>query len=654
MANFNAGLIISDNNFYDGSALDEAGVQAFLNSKVPDCRAGYTCLKAYAESTSTMSADAMCGAYGGAAAESAARIITKVGRACGISQKVLLVLLQKEQGLVTDTWPSAGQYRKATGFACPDTSACDTRYYGFFNQVYHAAWQFKRYGNPPGTSNYFNWFPVGQTTAVRYSPDASCGSGPVYIRSRATAALYYYTPYQPNAAALANPGGLGDSCSSYGNRNFYAFYTDWFGDPASTQPPFGNFDAAQISDGVLRMHGWAIDPASPSTSVSVQFDITDPSGKKTSASVVANVSRPDVGAAYASIGAGNYHGFSAVYQVGGSGPFTICTTIIASMSNSGGNGTVGCKSIFYSTAINGVPSIVRVSGADRYATAAAFSKSAYPNGAVPVVFIATGESFADAIAAAPAAAAQGGPLLLVYGNAIPGATMDELKRLAAKKIVVVGGESAVSTSVYSQLAMLAPSIQRVAGTDRFDTSRKLAAIAFPAQTAVMFATGWNFPDALSASSVAGATGKPVVLVNGVAGGVDTGTSQYIADRAIKQVQIVGGAAAVSNGLMSGLQAQGVSVTRSSGDDRYLTNNALVSAAFSAADTVYLATGEQYPDALAAAAVAGAKKKPMLMAPGYCLSRYTGKSIATLGTKSVILVGGASALTDNVAALNPCP
>jgi hypothetical protein len=126
------------------------------------------------------------------------------------------------------------------GQGCPDTAACDTRYYGFFNQVYGAAWQLKRYANPPGTSQYFTWYAPGRTWNVRWHPDAACGSSPVSIENQATADLYYYTPYQPNAAALRAGYGEGDGCSSYGNRNFFQYFTDWFGSTqvASTcQPP---------------------------------------------------------------------------------------------------------------------------------------------------------------------------------------------------------------------------------------------------------------------------------------------------------------------------------------------------------------------------------------------------------------------------------
>ena len=65
--------------------------------------------------------------------------------------------------------------------------------------------------------------------AVQFSPQMACGAEVVNIRNPATAALYNYTPYQPNAAARANPRGQGDACSSYGNRNFWVFFTEWFG-----------------------------------------------------------------------------------------------------------------------------------------------------------------------------------------------------------------------------------------------------------------------------------------------------------------------------------------------------------------------------------------------------------------------------------------
>ncbi len=235
MSGFRAGAIISDAVFFDEGTMSAPQVQAFLAQRVAACRSGYTCLKDYRQDTFSRGADPMCGPYQGARNESAADIIAKVGRACGINPQVLIVLLQKEQGLVLSTAPSARAYRSATGYGCPDTAACDAQFYGFYNQVYKAAWAFQRYSNPAGTGPGTSWgtrytrYAKGTTVQVLYHPDASCGSSAVYISNQATASLYYYTPYQPDRQALASGYGTGGRCSSYGNRNFYAYFTDWFG-----------------------------------------------------------------------------------------------------------------------------------------------------------------------------------------------------------------------------------------------------------------------------------------------------------------------------------------------------------------------------------------------------------------------------------------
>src|SRR5690606_16577012 len=160
----------------------------------------------------------------GASNERASKIIAKVAKACDVSAKVLLVLLQKEQSLVTSTAPTPYQYERATGFACPDTAPCDEQYFGFFNQVYHAARQYQRYADP----DIYTWRSIGANT-LQYHPKSSCGTVEVDVKNQATLGLYFYTPYVPNAAALANMYGTGDSCSSYGNRNFWRGFTDWFG-----------------------------------------------------------------------------------------------------------------------------------------------------------------------------------------------------------------------------------------------------------------------------------------------------------------------------------------------------------------------------------------------------------------------------------------
>ncbi len=235
-ADFNPGAIISDAQFFDENALTEAQIQAFLQSKIGTCT-NSRCLNVYRMDTFTREAtkvnniSPLCSRYEGAASETAARIIYKVQKACHISAKVLLVTLQKEQGLVTSNGPSAAKLKIAMGYGCPDTAPCDSLYFGFYNQVYSAASQFKRYTDP--NSTYWNSKKVGTTVNIGYHPKSfdtppTCGKKAVYISNKATHALYIYTPYTPNAAALANLWSTGDGCSSYGNRNFWRNYNAWF------------------------------------------------------------------------------------------------------------------------------------------------------------------------------------------------------------------------------------------------------------------------------------------------------------------------------------------------------------------------------------------------------------------------------------------
>jgi uncharacterized protein with LGFP repeats len=243
LSQFQAGDIISDAIFFDGWSMPTWDVQRFLDQKGASCRTGSDgspCLKVYRQDTPDRAADAYCAFYDGQAQETAAAIVSKVGQACGINPRVLIVLLQKEQGLVTATSPTATKYQKATGFGCPDTAACDSRYYGFFNQVYSAARQYRVYAASP--RNYF----AGRWNTIQYHPNKACGSSSVFVYNQATAGLYTYTPYQPNSAALRAGYGEGDACSAYGNRNFFSYYTDWFG---STHEP----GAAAISDAYYRV-----------------------------------------------------------------------------------------------------------------------------------------------------------------------------------------------------------------------------------------------------------------------------------------------------------------------------------------------------------------------------------------------------------------
>ncbi|MCI1674898.1 MAG: hypothetical protein LKI28_01215 [Ancrocorticia sp.] len=228
---WNAGYIISDAKMFNGSAMSQFQIQQFLDLKGRSCisnRAkGVECLKDYTVATPTMTST-ICKEFQGSASDTAASIIAKAGAACNVNPQVLLVMLQKEQGLVTASGSklTLAAYSHALGFGCPDNGGCDSRYATFAQQVYAAAEGLVRYGTEPIAS----WLKrAGGTYNIAYNPNPMCGSAPVTIKNRATAALYNYTPYQPNAAAIEDLYGSGDGCPSYGNRNFWTLFQSWFG-----------------------------------------------------------------------------------------------------------------------------------------------------------------------------------------------------------------------------------------------------------------------------------------------------------------------------------------------------------------------------------------------------------------------------------------
>jgi hypothetical protein len=276
-SDFKAGDIISDSQFFDDRAMTVEEIQRFLSKKVRRCGSFKKCLSIYTQDTFTREAttvqkngaDPLCSRYAGANDETAAEIIYKVQRACDISAKVLLVLLQKEQGLITNTNPTADKLKIATGYACPDTAPCDAKYFGFYNQVYSAASQLKRYTEP--ASSFYNSKPVGVRSQILLHPNARCGTKSVKIQNLATHALYIYTPYTPNRAALANLSGTGDSCSSYGNSNFWEYYTYWFDAHANLSA-----DVAELNNSVTNAWGALIDDSSCTETASTCFaDYTD-------------------------------------------------------------------------------------------------------------------------------------------------------------------------------------------------------------------------------------------------------------------------------------------------------------------------------------------------------------------------------------------
>jgi putative cell wall-binding protein len=315
---------------------------------------------------------------------------------------------------------------------------------------------------------------------------------------------------------------------------------------------------------------------------------------------------------------------------------------------------LGCKYQWYNPG-GTVPTTSRLAGVDRYGTAIAISRASFPTSGVPTVYLATGDDFADALSAAPAAAAQGGPLLLTSASALPAATLTEIKRLKPAHIVVVGGPGVIPDSQLSALtAATGITPHRIYGADRYLTAQAVASTVFPKATTAFVASGLNYPDAISASAAAGAAKAPIILVKGTSTVADAQADAFFAKATtIKTVRLIGGTGAVSTAVSLGIQRTGKVGTRVAGADRYATSDAVAHTFFPKAASTYYATGLDFADALTGSVAAAQAKSPLVLTRLECLPADQAQLLLASGASSAVLLGGEGALSAQVAKLGIC-
>ncbi|WP_440711145.1 cell wall-binding repeat-containing protein [Herbiconiux sp. YIM B11900] len=343
--------------------------------------------------------------------------------------------------------------------------------------------------------------------------------------------------------------------------------------------------------------------------------------------------------------------------------------------------TIGREQVSVATSATVVHSAVsrdilttRISGADRYLGAIAYSQAQFPGGtrsdsfpdfSVPVVYAADGGAFADALSAAADAAVHHGALLLLPAGRppyqAPMESVSEIGRLYPGDIVISGGEATVSREWSLLLADQASTnnqAERIRGADRYAVSRGLAlsdAYPFPgAATTVFIATGTTFPDALAAVPAAASKQAPVLLVNGGADSLDAPTLDALKRLGAASVVIVGGPASVSPGIQSQLQSlRPGAVTRIGGADRYEVAAAVADRYFPDSSEVFLATGATYSDALTGGVLAASRDAPLLLSRPDCVPAATLDLIDSPSVTAATLLGGPASLGRPVLDLTRC-
>lgn len=295
----------------------------------------------------------------------------------------------------------------------------------------------------------------------------------------------------------------------------------------------------------------------------------------------------------------------------------------------------------------------RVQGADRYATAVALSAKSFD--AAETVVVTTGEAFPDAVVASALAGAVKGPLLFSRVGSLPSVTADEISRLGASRVVIVGGVNAVSAEVARALNALGrvTTVDRVAGADRYETSAEVArevwfesGTRFPHEAFVV--RGDSFPDAVSVASAAYAQVMPVLLVRPTS--APASMVQAVRDMGLNRVFVAGGMQAVSSTVLVEL---GLPYTRAQGPTRYETSVAVAEMAiargWSDDSHIAVASGEQFADALSGGAALGEQSGVVVLSRPDAVPEQVSEfaSEHAAGVAAMWLLGGERALSDDV-------
>jgi uncharacterized repeat protein (TIGR02543 family) len=308
------------------------------------------------------------------------------------------------------------------------------------------------------------------------------------------------------------------------------------------------------------------------------------------------------------------------------------------------------KSVSFTTthlstyAVVSVPEM-RLSGDTRYDTMSAIVKEAFPNGCDTVV-LASGNNFPDALASSALAGVKACPVVLTDPNKLSVQASELITSLKASNVIITGGEGAVSKAVADSIGTLGiRNVDRIWGNSRTETADKIAkkVLETSKTDTVIIASGNNFPDALSISAYAYAKQMPILLTGN--DGNLTEESLAIA-KTLKSAIIVGGQGVVSGEMET--QLSSLSVKRYGGDDRYDTSKQLVDALYgTSVPSLAIATGNDFPDALAGASIAGKAGGTILLVNGTDTSLTNDQAKVAASSSATWILGGTGAVSDSV-------
>lgn len=503
---FDAGNVITDAQFYNPNAMTEAQIKTFIETQGKNCKAGSgtTCLKDTKFPTQNLKTlRGGCAPLNMSGTQAPWTIIHKTAQACGLNPQVILATLQKEQSGISQP-KSAAVWAKAMGSGCPDGSGCDPAQGGFMKQVYYGADKLVSY-RLQSQAGHVNAFNAGKAMTIKHNADAKCGSQSVKFANVATASLYEYTPYIGNSTVAG--------CSATGQKNFWSLMKQYFG---------GGTPTGSISPPLVMAK---VQPTSLGGS------------NRYETNYLLNKQQMKTGKPVFVVTGSNYPDALSIGPVAGMLQGSVVLTRTSSVSQNmlsllkerkpsavyiiGGEGVVSENVVAQLKAATG-KTPKRVGGADRYETSALVLKEFFSPRSFASAFVASGEDYPDALAAAAAGGALGRPVLLVKGTSSSGKISSEavkvLNSKGAKSVVLVGGTGVIDATVENNIKGQGFSVDRKSGANRYRTSlavnEYVDSQSSAAVTGLWLASGKTFPDALSAAASAGTTSQRLVLTSG--------------------------------------------------------------------------------------------------------------------------------------------
>lgn len=277
--------------------------------------------------------------------------------------------------------------------------------------------------------------------------------------------------------------------------------------------------------------------------------------------------------------------------------------------------------------------ISRIAGANRFDTAVAISKEGWETS--DQVVLATSDDFPDALAGGPLAFKEEAPILLTRAAALPYETKEEIKRLKAKKVIILGNQNAISSGVEAELVKMGMTIERIGGKNRFDTAALIAQQLDSKEAVVAY--GFNFPDVLSVSAYAAKNGIPILLTRTDKLPAET----EVALMSTTKTHVIGSTGAVGENVFNTLP----NPTRYGGATRYDTALQVNSQLKMGSDKTFVATGTNFPDALAGSVLAAKNDAPILLVQRDLLPAATAKQLPAYNAYT--LFGGTGVISSTV-------